>query len=124
MPITVLLADSNVMSAAILNLPQQDSQIDLLGQTASLPETLDQCAATNLDVLLINPHMADECEYPPEFFKSQISKHARNTIAMSSWNDAKPNCSPKILGARILLDKSKLFADLIPCIERCRSFYS
>ena len=63
--------------------------------------------------------MRDEREYPPQFVKYQVSEHTHHILAISIWNDERARVLADSLGAYVLLDKTKLVAELIPAIREC-----
>ena len=76
MPTKVLLADdSDVMHAAIARLLKEEPSTELIGEAYIFDETIELTAALKPDVLLMDLHMPDENEWPPEFVKTQISQH-------------------------------------------------
>jgi chemotaxis response regulator CheB len=120
MPIKVLLADdSDVMRAAIVRVLLEDPSVEFVGEAVSFAETLRQTADLKPDVLLIDLHMPDEHDCPPEFVKPQFLQHTQHVIAISVWNDEKAKALAESFGARMLLDKTKLFHELIPAIKGC-----
>lgn len=117
MPVTVLLADdSKVVRAAIAQILQKDPRVELLGQATCFAETLQLTASLKPNVLLLDLHMNDEREYPSEVVKSQVTQITGCILAMSLWNDEDAKTLADSFGARVLLDKTKLFSDLIPAI--------
>lgn len=119
MSIRVLLADdSEVMRAAIVRLLKEEPSIELVGEVASFAETLHVTAALQPDVLLLDLHMRDEGNHPPEFVKTQVCQHTGCILAISVWNDEKAKALADRFGAQVLLDKTKLFSELIPAIMR------
>jgi DNA-binding NarL/FixJ family response regulator len=120
MPIRVLLADdSDVMRVAIVRLLMEEPSVEFVGETASFAEAVRQTAALRPDVLLIDLHMPDEYRYPPEVVKPQILLNTQHILAISIWNDEKARALAASFGAHVLLDKAKLFYELIPAIKEC-----
>jgi PleD family two-component response regulator len=73
MSIRVLLADSSdVMRLAIVRVLREEPLIELVGEVTNFAEALQLSAALKPDVLLLDPHMPDEREYPPELVKPQV----------------------------------------------------
>jgi DNA-binding NarL/FixJ family response regulator len=117
MPIRLVLADpSDVMRPAIVRLLQEDLRIELVGEATSFAEALELTAALKPDVVLIDLHMRDEGEYLPALIKSQILLHAKCILAISLWNDFDTKALAESFGAKVLLEKTKLFSELIPAI--------
>ena len=119
MSIKVLLVDgSDVMRSAIRRLLKNELGIEVIGTATSFAETIALTAALKPDVLLMDPHMPDEREYTPKLVKSQIRLHTRCIVAISLWNDDDAKALAKSFGAHVLLDKMKLYSELIPAIKR------
>jgi chemotaxis response regulator CheB len=117
MSIKVLLADgSDVMRSVIVQLLKKEPGIELIGAAASFAEALQLTAAWKPDVLLIDLHMRDEREYPPQFVKSQVLQSTECILAISIWTDENAKALADEFGAHVLLDKTKLYAELIPAI--------
>jgi DNA-binding NarL/FixJ family response regulator len=117
--IKVLLADdSDVMRRAIVTLLNEESSIELVGEAKGFAETIQLANALKPDVLLMDLHMSDEREYSPESVIVQLSTHAGCIVAMSVWNDEKAKALAERFGARVLLDKTNLYAELISAIKQ------
>jgi DNA-binding NarL/FixJ family response regulator len=118
MSIKVLLVDgSDVMRSAIRQLLKNELDIEVIGTATSLAETIALTAALKPDVLLMDPHMADEREYTPKFVKSQTLLHTKCTVAISLWKDDDTRTLAQSFGAHVLLDKMNLYSELIPAIK-------
>lgn len=63
--------------------------------------------------------MPDEREYPPELVKSRVFQNTGHVLAVSLSNDRKAEVLAQSFGARLLLDKTKLFSKLVPAIREC-----
>jgi hypothetical protein len=70
------------------------------------------------DVLLLDPHMPDERECPPELVKPRLLLNAKCIIGISFWNDATVKAFAETYGAVTLLDKTNLYSELIPAIKQ------
>src|SRR6202035_1954122 len=88
------------------------------GEATNLAETLQMTAALKPDVLLLELHFDDESEYPADVVKAQILRHAKCVLAISLWNDTEAKTLAKSLGAAGLLDKAKLYSELVPAIKQ------
>ncbi len=118
MTIKVLLADdSEIMRPAIARLLKEEPSVELVGEATSFGETIKLAAALKPDILLMDLHMHDECEYPPQLVKSQLFQNIENILAISVWNDRDAKDLADRFGAKALLDKTTLVADLIPAIK-------
>jgi two-component system response regulator DevR len=117
--IKVLLADdSDVMRHVIAKLLNEEPSTELVGEAKGFAETIQLANALKPDVLLLDLHMSDEREYPPELVKAQLSMHAGCIVAISVWNDEKAKALAERFGARVLLDKANLYAELISAIKQ------
>jgi chemotaxis response regulator CheB len=119
MSIKVLLADGNaVMRPVIAKVLREEPAVELVGEATNLAETLQMTAALKPDVLLLELHFDDEREYPADVVKAQILRYAKCVLAISLWNDAEAKTLAESLGAAGLLDKAKLYSELIPAIKQ------
>jgi len=117
--IKVLLADdSDVMRRAIVKLLNEEPSTELVGEAKGFAETIQLANALKPDVLLMDLHMSDEHEYSPESVRVQLSTHAGCIVAISVWNDEKAKALAEKFGARVLLDKANLYAELISAIKQ------
>jgi DNA-binding NarL/FixJ family response regulator len=117
MSVKVLLADdSDVMRPAIVRVLKEEPLIELVGEATNFAEALQLTAALKPDVLLLDLHMYDEREYPPELVRSQVVLNTKCILAISVGNDADAKALAESFGARVLLDKTKLYSELIPTI--------
>jgi CheY-like chemotaxis protein len=119
MSIKLLLVDgSDAMRAAIRQLLIKELEIEVIGTATTFAEALVLAAALKPDVFLMDLHMQDERAYPPELVKSEIFLHAKCIVAMSLLNDGEAKALAKGFGAHVLLDKMKLYSELIPAIKK------
>ena len=119
MSIKLLLVDgSDIMRGAIRQLLIKDLGIEVIGSATSFGEGLALTAALKPDVLLMDLHMQDESKYPPELVKFQIHLHTKCVVAMSLLNDGEAKALAESFGAHVLLDKMKLYSELIPAIKK------
>jgi hypothetical protein len=61
--------------------------------------------------------MPNEKNYLPESVKLQVLEHAGCILAISVWNDSEAKALAEQFGAKALIDKARLFSDLIPAIK-------
>src|ERR1700692_4452266 len=119
MSIKVLLADGNaVMRPVIARVLNEEPAVELVGEATSFAETIQMTAALKPDVLLLELHLDDEREYPAEVVKAQGLLHSKCVLAISLWNDAEAKTLAESLGAAVLLDKAKLYSELVPAIKQ------
>lgn len=118
MPTRVLLADdSEVVRTVIVRLLKEEPSVECVGEAASFAETLQLTAALKPDVLLLDLHMRDEHEYTPQFVKSQVLQNTKCILAISVSIDEEAKALADSFGTQVLLDKTKLFSELIPAIR-------
>jgi CheY-like chemotaxis protein len=118
MSIRLLLVDgSDIMRAAIRQLLTKELGIEVIGTAKNFTEALALTEALKPDVLLMDLHMSDESVCPPALVKSQALLHTKCIVAMSLWNDEEAMTLAEGFGADVLLDKMKLYSELIPAIK-------
>lgn len=119
MSIRVLIADSSgAMRHALVGVIKEEPLIEVIGEATSFAETLELTASLRPDVLLLDPHMPDEREYPSELVRPQILLNVKCIVAMSFWSDADAGELAKSFGAVTLLDKTNLYSQLISAIKQ------
>jgi chemotaxis response regulator CheB len=119
MSIRVLLADdSEVMRHAILKVLSEEPNIEVVGEAASVAETLQLISVVKPDVLLMDLYMFDDDEYPPDVMKSRILQNTNCVVAISIATDEKAHALAQSLGANVLLDKLNLYSELIPALTK------
>jgi DNA-binding NarL/FixJ family response regulator len=119
MPVSVLLADdSDVVRAAIVRLVKDEASVQLVGEAKGFGETISLSATLKPDVLLMDLHMRDECNYPPQLVRDHVVQSVKCILAMSIWNDEKAHALAAAFGAKLLLDKVGLHSTLIPAIKQ------
>ena len=115
MPTKVLIADDSVvMRAAIRRTLEEEVQIEVVGEASSFPETLDLIGELKPDVLLLDLHVPERRDFTPDMVKSQLQ--AVRTVAISVSNDTESKALAESYGAVFLLDKMRLYSELIPSI--------
>lgn len=120
MPIHVLLAEhTQAVRKAIRNMLESEPEIQLVGEAASLAETVQLARKLKPHIVLMDVHMPDEREVPPHHVRSHLSAADSRVLAMSIWNDEKTRTQVTNFGAITLLDKMKLGVELIPAIKQC-----
>jgi DNA-binding NarL/FixJ family response regulator len=120
MPIKVLLADdSDVMRSAMRRILEEERRIEIVGEAATFAKTVQMVGDLKPEVLLLDLHMAEKREFTPALVKAQLGCVC--TLAVSFANDDEARKLAKSYGAMTLLDKMKLFAEMIPSIMRCQS---
>ena len=118
MPIKVLLADdSDVMRTAIVSLLNEESSIRVLAEASTFAQTVQMIADLKADILILDLHMPQKRQFSPALVKAQLA--SVDLIAVSFSNDDEARALAESYGAVNLLDKMKLYGDLIPAIKRC-----
>jgi chemotaxis response regulator CheB len=119
-PIKVLLADdSHVMRLAIRRILEEERRIEVVGEAETFAKTVQMVGDLKPEVLLLDLHMAEKRDFRPELVKSQLGCVC--TLAVSFSNDDEARQLAESYGAVALLDKMKLFTDMIPAIIGCQS---
>jgi DNA-binding NarL/FixJ family response regulator len=119
MPIRVLIADdTKLMRLTITELLKRESRIEVVGEAANFAETLKLTTVLQPDVLLLDLHMPDERQHPPESVKNHVGQNTGCVLAISIWNDEAAKLLAVSLGAKMLFDKAKLATEIVPAILR------
>jgi DNA-binding NarL/FixJ family response regulator len=119
-PIKVLLADdSHVMRSAIRRILEEERRIQVVGEADTFAKTVQMIGDLKPNVLLLDLHLAEGRDFTPDLVKSQL--HCVCTLAVSFSNDDEARQLADSYGAVTLLDKMKLFNDMIPAVLRCES---
>jgi DNA-binding NarL/FixJ family response regulator len=114
----LLVDNSAVMRSAIRQLLKKELNIEVIGTATSFAEALVLVDALKPDVFLMDLHMRDEGKYSAKWVKSQIHLHTKCIVAMSLLNDGEAKALAEGFGAHVLLDKMKLYSELIPAIKK------
>ena len=116
MPITVVLADdSKIMLAAMRQLLAQESSIKILGEASSFAATIRLIGDLKPEVLILDLHLPEKRNFPPGLVKAQLTT-VPHTLAISFSNDTEAKTLAQSYGAEALLDKMKLYNEMIPSI--------
>jgi DNA-binding NarL/FixJ family response regulator len=119
MPLRVLIADdAEVIRGAIRSLLASERTIEVCGEAKSFPQTLDLAISLKPDVILLDLHMPDGQDAESAFVKLRLLSTGSRVLAMSLWQDEETQIIAQGYGAVELLDKGKLFDELIPAIQR------
>jgi chemotaxis response regulator CheB len=120
MPIKVMLADdSQLMRSAIRRLLKEEPSIDVVGEAENFARTIQMIGDLRPDVLLLDLRMPDERHLPADLIKAQL--HCVQTLAVSFSNDSEAQELSESYGAVALLDKMKLYSEMVPAIINCQS---
>jgi DNA-binding NarL/FixJ family response regulator len=116
MPIKVLLADdSDIMRSAIRRTLEEEPRIQVVGEATSFAKTMQMVIDHKPDVLLFDLHLADRRDLKPHIVKAQLAG-VRKVVAVSFSNDEQAKELAKSYGVSALLDKMRLYDELIPTI--------
>jgi two-component system, NarL family, response regulator DevR len=119
MPIKVLIADdTEIMREAMHKVIEEEPGIKVVGEASSFGQTMQAIADCKPDVLLLDLHLAEKRDFSPALVKAQLVS-VQNILAVSFSNDAVARDLAEAYGAKLLLDKMKLFNDLVPAILDC-----
>jgi DNA-binding NarL/FixJ family response regulator len=119
MKIKVVLADdSDVRRAAIACVLNEEPGIEVVGEASSFAETMQMIGDFKPDVLLRDLHLPEKREFTPEFVRSQLIS-VKHVLALSISNDDEAKILAESYGVAVLLDKMKLYNELLPAIRRC-----
>ena len=118
MPITVLVADDKeAVLSSIRLLLNTDPEIHMVGEAADFKQTLQRATELKPQVVVMDVHMPDDWVVSSHEIKSLLDTSESRLIAMSFWNDEGTQAFAESLGAVALLDKMRLFTELIPAIK-------
>jgi two-component system, NarL family, response regulator DevR len=121
MPIKVLIADdTDIMREAMRRVVEEEPRIKIVGEASTFAQTVQAIADFKPDVLLLDLHMAEKRDFAPALVKSQLGS-VDHILAVSFSNDAEARDLAEAYGAKLLLDKMKLFSDLVPAILNCET---
>jgi two-component system, NarL family, response regulator DevR len=119
MSIKVLIADdTEMMREAMRRVIEEEPRIKIVGEASSFGQTVQAIADFRPDVLLLDLHLAEKRDFTAALVKSQLVS-VDHILAVSFSNDAEARELAEAYGARLLLDKMKLFNDLVPAILDC-----
>jgi two-component system invasion response regulator UvrY len=116
MPIRVLMADdSECMLSALRRVLTEESQIEIAGETNSFTSTLAKVADAQPDVLVLDLHLPECADFGSQIVREKLAGLKR-IVAISFSNDEEAKMLAQSYGAAVLLDKMKLYTELIPAI--------
>jgi len=120
MSIQVLLADNTeMMRKVIRNLLAEDPQIRLVGEAANFAEAVRLARELKPHIIVLDVHMPDDEDITPADVKSHFRDAGARVLAISVWDDDDTKALARSLGAIRLLEKGKLYTELIPAIKQC-----
>jgi DNA-binding NarL/FixJ family response regulator len=116
----VLIADdSDIMRSAIRRMLEEQAKIDVVGEAENFAKTIQMVGDLKPDVLLLDLRMPDDRDLRADLIKAQLGCVC--TLAVSFSNDDEARDLARSYGAVALLDKMKLFNEIVPAIMRCKS---
>ena len=119
MSIQVLLADNTeMMRKVIRNLLAEDPGIRLVGEASTFAEAVRLARELKPHILVLDVHMPDDEDVTPADVKSHFRAAGARVLAISVWDDDDTKSLAKSLGAIQLLEKGKLYTELIPAIKQ------
>jgi two-component system capsular synthesis response regulator RcsB len=110
----VLADDSDVMRSAIRRIVEKEHRIEVVGEAVTFAKTIQMIGDIKPDVLLLDLHLAEERNFTPEMVKSQLG--CVSVLAVSFSNDDEARELAKSYGAVSLLDKMKLYQEMVSAI--------
>src|SRR5579863_1502423 len=118
--IKVLIADdTQLMRRMICRLLREHSGIQIVGEAADYPQTVQMGNAFRPEIILIDLHLACQPGISPRDVRTQLN-HGSRLVTISLANDEEAEALAENMGAVTLLDKMKLFDELIPTILAVR----
>jgi len=116
LPIKVLLADdSEIMREAIKKLLVDEPRIQIVGEASSFATAMQLVADFKPKILLLDLHLPQKRDLQAPLVKSQLSC-VEYTVAISFANDEEAKSLAASYGACALLDKMRLYTELLPAI--------
>ena len=118
LPVRVLIADdADAIRKCIRGLLECEPTVEVCGEAASFSQTLELAATLKPDVILLDLHMPDGNRFESAFVKSQLLSTSQVLAISLSQQDGETEIIADGYGAAALLDKAKLFDELIPAIQ-------
>ncbi|HVB07973.1 MAG TPA: response regulator transcription factor [Candidatus Acidoferrales bacterium] len=119
MPIQVLLADNTeMMRKVIRNLLAEEPGIRLVGEASTFAQTVQLARELKPHIIVLDVHMPDDEDVAPANVKSHFRAAGARVLAISVWDDDDTKSRAKSLGAIRLLEKGRLYTELIPAIKQ------
>ncbi len=119
MQIKVLLADdSDVMRTAMRKALEEEPRIEVVGEASTFAQTMQMIGDFKPDVLLLDLHLPEKRDFTPAFVNSQLIS-VDHVVAVSFSNDDEAKSLAQSYGAAVLLDKMKLYSEMIQTIMNC-----
>jgi DNA-binding NarL/FixJ family response regulator len=114
--IKVLIADdAQLIRRAIGRLLKERLEIEIVGEAADFDQTVQMVNDFKPDIILMDLHLASQPGIEPLDVRTQLN-HGSRLVAISLSNDEEAAALAESFGAITLLDKMRLFDELIPTI--------
>jgi two-component system, NarL family, response regulator NreC len=122
MPIRVLIADdASCIRNAVRDFLENTTGIQVCGEASNYLETLQLAAKLKPDVILLDLYMPDRCDFEPAFVKSMLLSTSQ-VLAMSLLpEESEPHALASEYGAVAVLDKARLYNELMAAIRSMRA---
>jgi chemotaxis response regulator CheB len=118
-PIKILVAEaSEMMSKCIVRFLNEESGFQIVGVAANFAKAMQMRVDFKPDVLLMDLHLPEKREFTPALVKSQLASLSLVAISTCNDDDAEAKALAESYGALVLLDKMKLYDQLIPTIKQ------
>jgi two-component system, NarL family, response regulator NreC len=115
MKVKVLLADdSDVMRKAIARVLADEPRTTLVAEAVNFAQIMQMRADFQPAVLLMDLHLPEKRDFTPAFVRSQLD--SIQLIAISVTYDDEAKALAASYGALVLLDKMRLYHELVPTI--------
>jgi DNA-binding NarL/FixJ family response regulator len=119
-PVKVLVADDTlVMRRAICGFFRNRLEIEVVGEAADYAQTVQMANDFRPEIILMDLHLACRPGITPLDVRTHLN-HGSRLVAVSIANDEEAKAQAQSFGAVTLLDKMKLFDELIPTILAVR----
>jgi two-component system chemotaxis response regulator CheB len=114
--IKVLIADdTQLMRRLIGRLLRERLEIQIVGEAADFAQTIQMVNDFRPDIILMDLHLACQNGITPLDVRTNLN-HGSRLVLISLSNDEEAEALAESFGAVTLLDKMKLFDELIPTI--------
>jgi chemotaxis response regulator CheB len=118
--IKVLVADdTQLLRRMICRLLRERSEIAIVGEAADFAETVQMANDFRPEIILMDLHLACQNGITPLDVRTNLN-HGSRLVLISLSNDEEAEALAASFGAVTLLDKMKLFDELIPSILALR----
>jgi chemotaxis response regulator CheB len=114
--IKVLVADdAQLLRRLICRLLKEQPEINIVGEAADFAQTVEIANDLRPQIIVIDLHLCSQGGITPLDVKTQLN-HGSRLVVISLSNDEEAKALAESFGAVTLLDKMRLFDELIPTI--------